>query len=188
MCSNFIEKSINIYPKPNAYFDFSPQPAYIDDPNILFIDKSIGMYYATWNLGDGSVFFDSSRFTYQYNDTGQYVITYTILNEFLCSDSIVDSLTILPNYKVFIPNSFTPNNDGNNDFFKPEMIANGSVERYAITIYNKWGGIIFNEENIPWDGKNRGKTCPIGTYSYNITIVDFKNKVFNYTGTIQLLK
>ena len=187
-CSNFIEKSINIYPKPKAYFDFSPQPAFIDDPNILFIDKSIGMYYSTWNLGDGSILFDSLRFTYQYNDTGQYAITYTILNEFLCSDSIVDSLTILPNYKVFIPNSFTPNNDGNNDFFKPEMIVNGSVERYAITIYNKWGGIIFNEENIPWDGKNRGKICPIGTYSYSVKIVDFKNKVFNYTGTVQLLK
>ena len=187
-CSNFIEKSINIYPKPKAYFDFSPQPAFIDDPNILFIDKSIGMYYSTWNLGDGSILFDSLRFTYQYSDTGQYAITYTILNEFLCSDSIVDSLTILPNTKVFIPNSFTPNNDGNNDFFKPEMIVNGSVERYAITIYNKWGGIIFNEENIPWDGKNRGKICPIGTYSYSVKIVDFKNKVFNYTGTVQLLK
>ena len=37
------------------------------------------------------------------------------------------------------------------------MIVNGSVEKYAITIYNKWGGIIFDEENIPWDGKNRGK-------------------------------
>ena len=68
------------------------------------------------------------------------------------------------------------------------MIVNGSVERYAITIYNKWGGIIFNKENIPWDGKNRGKICPIGTYSYSVKIVDFKNKVFNYTGTVQLLK
>ena len=187
-CSNFIENKINIYPKPSAYFSFSPQPAFINNPNISFIDKSIGMYYASWDLGDGSIIYDSSNFSYQYNDTGQYVITYTILNEFLCADSIIDSLKILPNYQTFIPNSFTPNNDGNNDFFKPEMLDNGSVKNYSITIYNKWGGIIFNEENVPWDGKNKGKICPIGTYSYNITIVDFKKKVFQYTGTVKLLK
>jgi len=45
-----------------------------------------------------------------------------------------------------------------------------------------------NEENIAWNGKNKDKTCPIGTYSYNITIVDFKNKIYQYTGTVQLLK
>jgi len=187
-CSNFIENKINIYPKPKAHFNFSPQPAFINDPEILFTDKSIGMYYANWNLGDGNVVYDSSKFSYQYNDTGQYIITYTILNEFLCADSITDSLKILPNYEVFIPNSFTPNNDGNNDYFKPEIINNGSVDKYNITIYNKWGGIIFNEENIPWNGKNKDETCPIGTYSYNIKIVDFKNKIYQYTGTVQLLK
>jgi gliding motility-associated-like protein len=56
----------------------------------------------------------------------------------------------------FIPNSFTPNNDGRNDVFKPLVF--GRVQIYEFTVYNKWGETIFksNDINKGWDGTYKG--------------------------------
>ena len=59
---------------------------------------------------------------------------------------------------------------------------------YNIKIYDRWGGIIYNGDNDQWDGTFNGKLMPRGTYSYNITIYDYKNKLFVYTGLVSLLE
>jgi len=184
-CSNAIEKTISINPSPKANFTFSPQPADIDDPNILFISGSEEIENSSWDLGDGTTIADEASFWHTYTDTGKYEITYLVNNQFNCTDTLRATLIINPVYQIFIPSSFTPNDDGDNDTFQPYV--NGA-NKYTITIFDGWGKIIFQKENGVWDGTLNGTKVQDGVYTYSITVYDFKDKPFSYSGIITLLK
>ncbi|MEO7121253.1 MAG: T9SS type B sorting domain-containing protein [Ginsengibacter sp.] len=59
-------------------------------------------------------------------------------------------------FSIFVPNSFTPNNDGLNDFFKP--VITGLVEQYEFIVYNVYGQVVFKSYRINrgWDGTFKG--------------------------------
>ena len=185
-CSNQINEIITILESPKAEMLFSPQPTDIDNPNIYFRDNSNEtVLYSEWNLGDGTIVNDETNFWHTYQDTGTHNIKYHITNNFGCTDSITGKIIINPIYSAFIPNSFTPNNDGDNDYFYP-LIIGGYI--YTMKIYNRWGEIIYNEDNGQWDGKVNNNLVPNEIYSYSILINDFKDKPFIYTGIVTLIK
>ena len=184
-CSNSIEKTININPNPIADFSFSPQPADIDNPTILFVNESEDIENTTWILGDGTTLTDELEFWHTYADTGTYDVIYVVSNQFNCSDTAKATLIINPVYQIFIPSAFTPNNDGDNDSFKVEIIGQ---KEYLMTIFNRWGEIIFEEKNGAWDGKLNNNIVQNGTYSYTILVSDFKDKPFIYKGIVTLIK
>jgi gliding motility-associated-like protein len=74
--------------------------------------------------------------------------------------------------KVYIPNAFSPNDDGRNDFFY--LQSPGDVERIlSLRIFDRWGGLLFEANDIPpnvprlgWDGRVGGKPANPGTYVY----------------------
>jgi gliding motility-associated-like protein len=67
---------------------------------------------------------------------------------------------------IFIPNSFTPNGDGNNDIFKP--VISQSLPFYHLQIFNRYGQIIFetSDQYRGWDGTYKGSYQPMGGYMY----------------------
>jgi len=101
-----------------------------------------------------------------------------------CTDSIINFLTINPIYSVYIPDAFTPNNDNINDYFFPEITGE---KNYNMKIYNRWGEMIYNDDNSKWDGKINGKLIPNGIYSYSISVFDYNQRLFIYTGIVTLL-
>lgn len=79
----------------------------------------------------------------------------------------IDSIKILPKEclsGVFIPNAFSPNNDGKNDIFKPMVF--GNVSQYRFSIYNRWGEKIFetSDPQKGWDGKIRSISIQSSSY------------------------
>jgi gliding motility-associated-like protein len=68
-----------------------------------------------------------------------------------------------------VPNVFTPNKDGLNDYFFP--VINCIFDEYHIVIYNRWGQLLFesDDQNAKWDGKYKGGEAPDGVYFYLIT-------------------
>lgn len=67
---------------------------------------------------------------------------------------------------VFVPNSFTPNGDGQNDFFMPVGESGNIV---SVEVFSRWGEILFQSKNVAnpmWDGTNGKNACPDGTYFY----------------------
>ena len=150
-CYNEVAEVITISESPKAGMLFSPQPTDIDDPNILFRDNSNEeVYFSEWNLGDGTMIYDELSFWHTYADTGTYTIKYYITNIYGCTDSVINQLTINPVCTVFIPDAFTPNSDGDNDYFYPSIIGENT---YNMKVYDRWGEIIYNEDNGQWDGK-----------------------------------
>ena len=185
LCFNTVEKIININPVPTASFEFSPQPTDMEDPNIYFRNTSTKIIGSIWNLGDGTIVNDSLTLWHTYTDTGKYIITYITNNQFNCTDTLIDSLRINTIYQNFIPNSFTPNDDGMNDTFQPYINA---YNKYTVTIFNRWGEIIFQKENEGWDGTINGTKIQNGIYAYSIIVYDFKDKPFSYSGIISLIR
>ena len=77
-----------------------------------------------------------------------------------------------------LPNVFTPNGDGINDFFTP-LPDYRFVKNIDIKIFDRWGLQLFetNDPNILWDGKNyyqSKKLCPDGTYFYICTVNEIR--------------
>lgn len=75
---------------------------------------------------------------------------------------------ILVQGNLYIPNAFTPNNDGKNDLF---LVYGNEVKDMKLNIYNQWGALIFqsNDQTKGWDGKVNGTAQPRGMYIYTFT-------------------
>lgn len=84
--------------------------------------------------------------------------------------------------EVYIPNAFSPNNDGINDMF---YLSGYFPTNSVMQIYDQFGKLVFatNDLNLGWDGKQKGKDCNRGVYIYRITINEKP-----YLGNVSLLK
>ena len=83
-----------------------------------------------------------------------------------------------------VPNVFSPNGDGENDFYKIYGISDPCYDFMAVTIYNRWGQKVFEstESNFEWDGTRNGKgDCKAGTY-YVLIEGSFGSRYDSITG------
>ncbi len=69
---------------------------------------------------------------------------------------------------IWMPNAFSPNNDGTNDGFGPAML--GPLWQYALRIYNRWGQVVFTsfDAQKKWDGQIANRPADAGTYFYTL--------------------
>jgi len=111
--------------------------------------------------------------------------------------SLIDSLFIevLEVRKVYIPNSFSPNADGLNDFFT----VFGSIPNVEIVeelkVFNRWGAVVFENENfLPndlqngWDGTYKEEPLNIGVYVYSAAVRFVDGNVIRYSGDVSIVK
>ncbi len=100
---------------------------------------------------------------------GEYKLTY-VLYGCVLEDSIKVESQFCP-CDIFIPNAFSPNNDGLNDHFKPTIALGCVPSEYSLKIFNRYGQVIyisFNEFDRGWDGSINGKPANMDTYFYEI--------------------
>lgn len=100
-------------------------------------------------------------------ETITYIVTGT--DEYGCTNT--DSLTVTVKNEIFIPNLFTPNNDGNNDIFK---VYGTGIKDLFIQIYNREGALVFESDDVEtimqtgWDGTDKGRVLPDAAYIWII--------------------
>ncbi len=89
---------------------------------------------------------------------------------------------------IEFPNSFTPNNDGINDYFTP--ITSCEICNYELSIYNRWGNIVFDSSNSidRWDGTFNGFPQNIDLYMFVCKFNDNCNKENTIVGKISLIR
>lgn len=99
-------------------------------------------------------------------------------------------VTVLKNYDLYIPNTFTPNGDGNNDFFR--LFGNLPALKFVeVSIFNRTGEKVFeaNDINFGWDGTYKGKPQEPQVYVYTIFAVFVDNHAEEmFTGSLTLLR
>ena len=90
--------------------------------------------------------------------------------------------------EIYVPNSFTPNNDGKNDFLRPYMI--GIKELRFFRIFNRWGQLIFETKDTAkgWDGTQQSAHAEIQTLVWMLEGIGVDNKVYKAKGTTVLIR
>lgn len=122
-----------------------------------------------------------------------YSLTATSFSGCLATDSIfVEVATVR---QVYIPNSFSPNFDGINDFFTIYGAIPNVQQIEELIIFDRWGGVVFeqkgflpNDESAGWDGTKRKKSLDTGTYAYLAKIRFLDQVVVLYEGDVILIK
>ncbi|MFT6717044.1 MAG: gliding motility-associated-like protein, partial [Saprospiraceae bacterium] len=188
-CVDSLEKSlmVSIFHNPYSSFDPVPSETNMHDAKIQFENYSLGTDIYKWYFADG----DSSTLfepLHHYKDTGTYVVklfNYTVNG---CIDSSEKPVTITPVIHFTIPNAFTPDGDGLNDFFnwKGYGIKETDFEFY---IFNRWGEMIFKATDFtPWDGYAGSRPAQQDVYVYKIYYQDVFDEKHKLTGTVTLIR
>jgi len=88
----------------------------------------------------------------------------------------------------FVPTAFTPNRDGKNDLFRVGFP--GSVKTFRLTVFNRWGEIVFQTTNPHqgWDGTYKGVHQPADTYAWMASLTNMDGKVENGKGTVTIIR
>ncbi len=187
-------KIIKVYPLPVAGFFANPQSTDLLNPTISFTNTSVGALYYSWDFGDYGAQNNSSSTmnpSHNYSLVGNYKIYLAATNAFGCSDTTESFIDITPAMSIYIPNAFTPDENGRNDVFMPYGIGI-SEEKYTMQIFDRWGELIFTSTELKkgWDGKAKGSdtVSQDGVYIYKITVLDFENNKKTYVGHVTLLK
>lgn len=122
-------------------------------------------------------------------------ITYTLSGKnthgCLATDTI--SISLFCNAgRIFIPNAFSPNGDGLNDYFS--VLGQGISRIDHFRIYDRWGKLVFErsdfspeDKNGRWDGRYKGEPVPVGIYSY-IVEMSCKGKTYAQKGSVNVLR
>lgn len=162
----------------NASFTASPFAG--PYPLEVFFDNS-STYFQDflWEFGNGDTSGVESP-SYTYEQPGQYTVTLTATDPLNgCIDTASWVVFVqLPN-SIFIPNAFTPDNDGINDVFS--VVSEGiDPENYHVQIFDRWGSVVFESRDPAqaWTGNvlGGGHYVPTGVYPYRLR--------FNYLGSV----
>ncbi|RYF99789.1 MAG: gliding motility-associated C-terminal domain-containing protein, partial [Chitinophagaceae bacterium] len=94
---------------------------------------------------------------------------------------------------LFLPNTFSPNNDGTNDRFYPR--GTGLFQIKSLRIFNRWGEMVYEQRNfnansasLGWDGNHKGQRAPQDTYVYSIEVVCENSEVSTFKGNVTLVR
>ena len=115
--------------------------------------------------------------------TSTYILHVTDSNG--CENS--DTVKVILDGVLYVPNTFTPNNDGVNDFFE---IKGLEIKSFELWIFNRWGEKIYysNKMNSYWDGTYNNSPVQIDTYVWRIKYQDFQNNHVDLNGHINILR
>lgn len=168
-----LENLICTVATPEANFVITPSEININDPLAQFVNLSTFSSSCLWDFGDASFSNDFSPVHIYPEEAGLYNVTLHVFNEY-CVDSMTQLLKITNEPVYYIPNAFTPNGDGVNDFFLPQLFSGFDDRFYTFMIFNRWGDLLFETTNHlqGWDGTHEGQIVPDGHYQF---VVSFKH-------------
>ncbi len=180
-CSESATLLINVNPRPEV-FAGRDSSFHVNEPINLMAS---GTGSVTWIGGEGIVCRSCAATQVLPSRSGCYIAE--AVNEFGCTSTDEVCVEITSDFTFYLPNTFTPNNDGLNDVFKVygENFSNLSME-----IYDRWGQLLYKVqgEDCTWDGKFKGELCKPDTYVYYIQYNGVDRKKYTQTGQVTLVR
>jgi gliding motility-associated-like protein len=167
-----VKISILLIPRPNL----GPDISICRGAPVLL---NPGTFEGSYLWQDGA-----STLTYSPTQSGSYSVT--ISNN--CATGTDDINVVLSPCDVYIPNAFTPNEDGKNDEFKVAIY--GTVNSFRLEVFNRYGALIFvsSDPSTGWDGWYKNKPQPSGAYTWHC-VYQLQGKVLTEDkGTVLLVR
>ena len=190
ICNYAITKDTTILIRyPVAGIKLPPVSAYINTNTRIKGRDLIGeSYQYKWEPFWG---LDSTKIAspiFNFNMNQVYKINY--ITKYGCITTDTLSVNVFANnlVDIFVPKSFSPNNDGVNDQLYAYLA--GIKKFHFIRIYNKFGQLMFESKsnNTPWDGITNGRLQPIDAYVWFAEGEDINGKIISKTGSVMLLR
>ena len=178
----------------SANFSTVPNQPCIDLANnhLTLVNLSFG-YERIWvDFGDGTGLLDYSLYDiieHEYSKPGDYVIDLYVENELGCRDTLSKSICVENVVQMYIPNAFSPNGDGNNDFLA--LYSLGVAEEVQWEIYDRYGARVFQSNHLSdkWDGTFEGSPLPPGVYLLIAYYRDeFTGKEYSQEQAVQIIR
>ena len=172
---------------PIANFNLSSLSVSELSPEISFYNISEGATSFVWDFDNGDYSFEENP-TYSFSKARIYNVELTVSDNFGCISNIIKTVHVSPEFTFYIPESFTPNDDGINDVF---FAYGDRFSSYQMKIFDRWGGIVFssNSNDYGWDGLDTGDREVIeGSYFYNISLYDYNGRLWVYNGELNLFR
>jgi gliding motility-associated-like protein len=186
--SDTLNYPVVVYPHPAAAFSASPNEVSIYEPNIQFYDESEGATLWDWDLGDFETSIMQNPY-HTYPDTGTYLVTQIAINQYGCRDTVQHPVKIIGETTTFIPNAFTPDENGLNDVFAPKLYG---ITEFSMSVFDRWGNEIFQTNDMAegWNGRvnNTGELVQQDVYVYKIFTRDLLHNKHNYVGRVTVVK
>ncbi len=179
---------ITVHPNPSVSFSTDKDFVTTDNGNVIFTNTTPNVSTLNWDVAGIYSVANTPNFSYEFTDTGTYCVVLTAITEHGCADSAMKCIRVLPGYIIYIPNSFTPNDDKLNPYFIPVV---SGVQSFEMNIYNRWGENIFHTDDLAegWNGATSdGTAAQEGTYVYRISTFDLNNKLKVYQGVVNLIR
>ena len=167
---------------------------------VSFEDNSIGNIQSwNWDFGDKN-YSNSVNPVHTYTDSAGIVqVKLIVIDNNGCSDTTFKQIWIEDEFWIYLPNSFTPENNGINDYFC--LLYKGIIkETFIFNIFNRGSDLVYSTNNIDdlkcmssgngWDGLHykTGNKLPLGVYVFEIYFQDFEGWKHRKTGTISLIR
>jgi gliding motility-associated-like protein len=171
LCNDTVTTVVSISNAFTAAFSFTPIAC---SDNLVNFEGSVQNPPGTtpewsWNFGDGTTS-TSNNPSHNYTAGGSYQVTLItqIPNSINCIDTLsAQTIDIITNPELYIPNTFTPNGDGHNDVFR---VRGPNFAIYYFAVYNRWGELMYEttDPSQGWDGNYKGKPSDPGVFGYYV--------------------
>lgn len=185
-CGYTVADTVNITVFPiSANFDY----VFASNQNVNFNDLSSGAISYYWNFGDGSedsVSADTNPEHYYVNE-GTYNVTLITATQNGCVDTVDQTIEIIPDFYFFYPNSFTPNKNDKNEYY---MGSGTGIKTYRMRIYNRWGNLIFesNDMLVGWDGTYKGTLAEGESFVCVFDLESYGGKKTRRMGNVNVIR
>lgn len=126
---------------------------------------------------------------YSFRDTGDFHVRLVATNSNNCRDTAVQVVHVQEDFSFYMPTSFTPDGNGNNDAFLPKGTG-WQQKGYVFEVYDRWGAVLFSTHDMTagWDGNFSGQQPPYNTYAWRVVVNDLRNKSHRFAGTVTLVR
>lgn len=178
---------------PVASFTSNPNVLSSQSETIQFNNNSLGATSYFWEFGDGEVSSEIDPVHPYVGVSENMLVSLTASTPLGCTDLYELTIVVISDPIYYVPNSFTPDQDENNQTWHPVFTTGFDPYKFSISIYNRWGEIIWESLNAEgeWDGTYGldGLDVPLGVYTW---IISYANKETDdkkiITGTVNLIR
>lgn len=184
-CTNTQRSAVTafVFPAINPSFTTTEPLTTGGGYEVQFTPTNGSSYDYEWDFGDPNSADNTSNLatpTHTYLEQGEYTVMLVTTSDMGCSDTVFKTISVELETDLFLPNAFTPNNDGLNDVFR---LRGTQIENSSMIIVSQWGNVIYRNDDAGkgWDGTINGKYVENATYTYLV-------KVKKRDGTEKILK
>lgn len=188
-CSTTDQYFIPFHAAPIAGF-IGPDSVETSSPTATFYDTTDAVASWFWQFGDGGSGIDSVV-THIYQQEGEYIVTLTVTDSLGCQGVATKTTFVVEEFFYYVPNAFTPNEDGTNDDFFP-VVVGADPNTYVFQIYTRAVQKIFESTtlNEGWNGAvdNAGDLKKQDLYTWRLYFRTFSGREVIEHGTVTLIR